>query len=71
MQSGAGAAMPGEDLAAIQAAKKELEAAWQWFEWVSEPRLVDEAVYRVRAAELRLMHVMRPSARLAGGATMR
>ncbi|MCL6595475.1 MAG: hypothetical protein K6V73_04600 [Firmicutes bacterium] len=45
---------------AVEGARRELEAAQQWFEWVTEPRLVDEAIYRLRAAELRLAHAMGP-----------
>lgn len=38
----------------FEEARQELELARQWFDWVTEPHLVDEAIYRVRAAEMRL-----------------
>jgi hypothetical protein len=56
-----------DDVRAVQAARQELEAARQWFDWVSEPRLVDEAVFRLRAAEMRLAHALRPLKEAARG----
>jgi hypothetical protein len=50
----------GSELRAVERARRELEDARQWFEWVTEPRLVDEAILRLRAAELRLAHALRP-----------
>lgn len=38
----------------FEAARRDLEIARQWFDWVTEPHLVDEAIFRLRAAELRL-----------------
>ncbi len=49
-----------DDIQAVEVARQELEAARQWFDWVSEPCLVDEAVYRLRAAEMRLVHALTP-----------
>ena len=49
-----------DDVEAVHAARQELEAARQWFDWVSEPRLVDEAVFRLRAAEIRLVQALKP-----------
>lgn len=39
---------------AFEDARLDLELARQWFDWVTEPHLVDEAIYRLRAAEMRL-----------------
>jgi hypothetical protein len=47
---------------ALELARKELEAARQWFEWVTEPALVDEAIFRWRAAEMRLAALTRARA---------
>lgn len=38
----------------VERAKADLEVARGVFDWVTEPRLVDEAIYRLRAAEIRL-----------------
>lgn len=38
----------------LEAARLDLELARQWFDWVTEPHLVDEAIYRLHAAEMRL-----------------
>lgn len=46
--------------AGLTTARAELEAAQQWFEWVTEPRLVDEAILRLRAAEMRFARAMAP-----------
>lgn len=48
------------DMEGLINARAELEAARQWFEWVTEPPLVDEAIFRLRAAEMRLTHAMAP-----------
>lgn len=44
---------------ALEEARMDLELARQWFDWVTEPLLVDEAIYRLRAAEMRLTDLTR------------
>lgn len=41
-------------------AREELEEAYQLFNWATDPRLIDEAIHRIRVAELRLDRVTRP-----------
>jgi len=49
-----------QDVGAVLGARLELEAARQWFEWATDPGQVDEAIFRLRAAELRLSRAMVP-----------
>lgn len=42
----------------LSQAKRELEMAYQFFNWTTEPRLIDEAIHRIRAAELRLDNLL-------------
>lgn len=35
-------------------ARRELQAAYQFFNWATEPRFVDEAIRRIQAAESRI-----------------
>lgn len=60
-----------DNVQAVEVARQELEMARQWFDWVSEPRLVDEAVYRLRAAEMRLVHALTPLREAPRGAGAR
>lgn len=60
-----------DNVQAVEVARQELEMARQWFDWVSEPRLVDEAVYRLRAAEMRLVDALTPLREAPRGADAR
>jgi len=44
----------------LQAAEAELENAYRLFNWSKEPRLIDEAIHRIRIAELRLDYLTHP-----------
>lgn len=44
----------------LREACERLEAARQWFDWITDPRDVDEAVWRVGAAERALSRTLRP-----------
>jgi hypothetical protein len=50
---------PSVGLAAIRGALDELDVARQWFDWVTDPYAVDEAIFRLSVAELRMTRAMR------------
>lgn len=47
-------------LIALEGELQELDGARRWFEWVTDPCAVDEAILRLGAAELRLSRAMQP-----------
>lgn len=38
----------------IRAAQQELESAYRLFHWATDPRVIDEAIARIRAAEMQI-----------------
>lgn len=44
----------------IDAAKADLDAAYQFFNWATDPRAVTEAIHRIRAAQIRLDALTHP-----------
>ena len=50
---------PNVGSAAIRGALDELDVARQWFDWVTDPYAVDEAILRLGVAELRMTRTMR------------
>lgn len=51
---------PDLALGSIRGALQELALARQWFDWVTDPRAVDEAILRLGAAELRVSRTLGP-----------
>ena len=49
----------------LHEARRELEGAYQLFNWATDPRVIDEAVHRIRVAELRLDRITHPAPREA------
>lgn len=46
------------DVLAVEEAKREWQIALRYFDEVTEPALIDFAIYNVEAAEKRLVHLM-------------
>jgi hypothetical protein len=49
----------------LQAAEDELSNAYRLFDWSTDPRLIDEAIHRIRTAEMRLDFLTHPAAATA------
>ena len=46
----------------VVAARAELADAYRLFNWTTDPRLIDEAIHRIRIAEMRLDYLTHPEA---------
>jgi hypothetical protein len=44
----------------LRAAEQELADAYRLFNWSSDPRITDEAIHRIRIAEMRLDYLTHP-----------
>ncbi len=44
----------------LQAAEADLANAYRLFNWSTDPRLIDEAIHRIRTAEMRLDYLTHP-----------
>ncbi|MDA8345750.1 MAG: hypothetical protein M0Z66_09740 [Thermaerobacter sp.] len=51
----------------LRAAEGELADAYRLFNWSDDPRLIDEAIHRIRIAEMRLDYLTHPAAQSSDG----
>lgn len=47
-----------EVIVAIEDAKRQWNTAWEYFNLVSEPKLIDYAIYMEQAAKIRYMYLL-------------